>query len=160
MNSSASLPNRPLTKLANALIGKSILEAVLLGTLAFLFFIHAFPQYFRGSAELSGQKIAGWATNNSASGERVTLQLFVDGKFVASGTANEFRPDVREAGWAADDWHGFSFGLPALSPGKHVARVYVLHESGGGLRQTLQLLGSWVEFVVNEHGNLTAQKKQ
>ncbi|HEY8223689.1 MAG TPA: hypothetical protein VIG25_00340 [Pyrinomonadaceae bacterium] len=136
------------------LIGKSILETVLVATIAVGFHINAFPPYFHGWGEATATTIAGWAVNNNAPSERVSVQLFVDGTFVAAQSANLARPDVPAAGWAEDEWHGYSFALPALGAGTHEARVYALHESGSGTRLTLQQLGDPIRFSLDASGRL------
>jgi hypothetical protein len=83
------------------------------------------------------------------------VQLFVDDRFVATTFANLSRPDVLQAGWSRDEWHGFSFPIANLSAGVHEANLYAVHESGGGLRRTLQLLGYPIRFSVDEQGKLT-----
>lgn len=148
----------PSMRLVHALLGKSIAETILLGGLAISFFFVAFPPHFRGWGEATPQGIAGWAVNSSAPGQRVEVQLFIDDKFVSSAVANTYRPDVREAGWAPDDWHGYSFVLPSLPAGPHIARIYALHESGGGARQTLQMLGDPIHFVTDQSGAISASK--
>jgi len=45
------------------------------------------------------------------------------------------------------------FMLTSLTPGNHEARVYALHESGGGTRQTLQQLGDPIRFTTDTTGN-------
>ncbi len=52
------------------------------------------------------------------------------------------------AGLASDAAHGYAFETPPLRPGEHVARVYAVHESGGGVRRTLQLVGEARTFRV------------
>ncbi len=139
----------PTAQLVNLLIGKSILETLLVGTIAVVVYLSTFPPTFHGWGEamLESQSIAGWAVNDASVWERVEVQLFVDGKLQGSQVANLSRPDVAAAGWARDEWHGYSFQLPALPAGKHEARVYALHRSGD--RYTLQLLGDPIEFIVN-----------
>lgn len=139
-------------KLINFLIGKSILETVLVATIAVGFYMSAFPPYFHGWGEATSSAIAGWAVNDSAPWDRVRVQLFVDGNFVATQEANFSRPDVSAAGWAKDEWHGYQFNLPKLSVGTHEARVYALHESGGGTRQTLQQVGDPIRFAIDAAG--------
>jgi hypothetical protein len=135
-------------KLIKFLIGKSMLETVLVSAIAVAFYIDAFPPYFHGWGEAAptAQAIVGWAVNNDAPWQRVSVQLFVDGNFIGTQTANLARPDVSAAGWAKDEWHGYSFRLPLLGAGPHEARVYAVHESGGGTRQTLQQLGDPIHF--------------
>jgi hypothetical protein len=146
--------------LVHALIGKSIAEAVLVGALAIFLFYSAFPPHFRGWGEVTEQGIAGWVVNTAAPYSRVEVELFIDGKFVASGIANQYRPDVRAAGWAKDDWHGYTFAPTSLAAGPHVARVYALHASGEEVRQVLQLVGDPLYFSVDETGKLIPAGKQ
>ena len=139
-------PIRP--QLVNLLIGKSILETLFVGTLAVVVWANTFPPTFHGWGEaIDSQAIAGWAVNNASPWERVEVQLFIDGKLYASQVAQLSRPDVRAAGWAKDEWHGYNFLLTDLAPGNHEARVYALHRSGN--RITLQLLGDPIMLVVD-----------
>jgi hypothetical protein len=147
--------NMNQSKLINVLIGKSILETVLVAVIAVGFYITAFPPYFHGWSEATSQGISGWAVNDNAPWERVSVQLFVDGNFIATQAAHLSRPDVAAAGWAKDEWHGYNFILPALETGYHEARVYAVHGSGGETRRTLQKLGDPIRFRVDQNGSLT-----
>jgi len=140
--------------LINILIGKAIVESLLVGTIAVGFYVTAFPPTFHGWGEavVSTRSISGWAVNSASPWERVEVQLFVDEKFVGTQVANRSRPDVRDAGWAKDEWHGYSFQPGDLSEGLHRARVYAVHQSGAGVRFTLQLLGDSVTFDVDANG--------
>lgn len=145
--------NKP--QLVNLLIGKSIAETILVGAIAVGAYLTAFPPTFHGWGEavVESRSIAGWAVNDVAPWQRVEVQLFIDGKLTSVQTANLSRPDVVAAGWAKDEWHGYNFALPSLPAGDHEARVYALHESGGAVRYTLQLLGNPIKFVVNADGS-------
>jgi hypothetical protein len=138
--------------LVHLLIGKSIVETLLVATIAVVFFLTLFPPYFRGWGEATPNAIAGWAVNEAAPTERVEVQLFIDGRFNASDIAALSRPDVRAAGWSSDDWHGYRFTPSSLAPGEHLAQVYAMHSNGAGMRRTLQLLGDPIRFVVDSHG--------
>ena len=146
---------KPSAKLVNLLIAKSILETVLVGTIAVAVYLSAFPPTFHGWGEAvaEARTIAGWVVSDADPWRRVEVQLFVDGKFVGTQVAHVSRPDVVAAGWSRDEWHGYSFVVPDLSPGPHEARVYALHASGGGERYTLQLLGDPIPFQVNGDGS-------
>jgi len=144
----------PSARLVHLLIGKSIIETLVVGALAVFTFINVLPPYFHGWGEVTETGISGWAVNNASPWERVEVQLFVDGKFVADAIANQPRPDVLAAGWGRDEWHGYSFRLSPQSLGYHEARVYVLHDSGGGTRKSLQLLGNPIPFFVDEDGKI------
>ena len=149
----------PSTRLVHALIGKSIIETLIVGALAVFTFINVLPPFFHGWGEVTETGISGWAVNNASPWERVQVQLFIDGNFVAAGIADQYRPDVSAAGWAKDPWHGYTFGFISLpsevSDGAiHEARIYALHESGAGLRKSLQLLGKPIVFSVDAGGKL------
>jgi hypothetical protein len=140
------------SQLINLLIGKSILETILVATIAVVVFLNVFPPTFKGWGEavIETRTIAGWAVNDAEPWERVEVQLFVDGKLFGAQVAQLSRPDVAAAGWARDEWHGYNFAVSGLAPGEHEARVYALHRSGD--RFTLQLLGDPVAFVVSGDG--------
>jgi hypothetical protein len=144
----------PSSRLVHLLIGKSVVETLVVGALAVFTFISVLPPFFHGWGEVTETGISGWAVNNAAPWERVEVQLFVDGKFFAAGTADQSRPDVSAAGWASDQWHGYTFLLSSVSPGVHEARVYALHDSGAGARKSLQLLGRPCSFGVDQNGKL------
>lgn len=139
-------------QLVNLLIGKSILEIVLVGTLAVVVYLNAFPPTFQGWGEVvvDTQSIAGWAVNYAAPWDRVEVQLFIDDKLYGTQVAQLSRPDVSAAGWAKDEWHGYNFPVSGLPPGNHEARAYALHRNGE--RLTLQLLGNPIQFAVSGDG--------
>ena len=144
-----------MTRLVNLLIAKSILETILVGTIAVVVYLNAFPPTFHGWGEavVESRSIAGWAVNDADAWQRVQVQVFINGEPSGEQIANFSRPDVVTAGWAKDEWHGYNFALPSLPAGNHEARVYVRHESGDAVRYTLQLLGDPIRFVVNEDGS-------
>jgi hypothetical protein len=148
------MKNPPL-QLVNLLIAKSILETVLVGTIAVAVYVNAFPPTFHGWGEAVSESrtIAGWAISDADTWQRVEVQLFIDGKFLANQVAQLSRPDVAAAGWSRDEWHGYSFAIPALGSGTHEARIYAVHPSGNGTRYSLQLLGDPIRFEVNADGS-------
>jgi hypothetical protein len=147
--------NIPSARLVHLLIGKSIIETLLVGGLAVFSFMNILPPYFHGWGEVTSSGIQGWVVNNGEPWERVEVQLFVDGKFVSEGIANQSRLDVSAAGWARDPWHGYTFRLSSLSPRYHEACVYAVHDSAAGARKSLQLVGDRILFFVDENGNLS-----
>jgi hypothetical protein len=136
--------------LANLLVGKSIAEALLVTTVAAGFYLSTTNPSLRGWLDHADtQTISGWAVDDDKPGRRVEVQLFIDDQFIEQRAASEFRPDVRQAGRAADDRHGFVFRTPALSPGEHQATVYLLHRGASPTRRTLQIIGKPLRFTVN-----------
>ena len=146
----------PSTTLIHVLIGKSILETLLVGALALFGFMTVLPPYFHGWSEFKNGRLSGWAVNDAAPWERVEVQLFIDGKFVATAVADEPRPDVFAAGWSKDQWHGYAFPV-STDFGSHELRVYALHDSGNGARKSLQLLGDPIPLIL-DGGRATRQK--
>lgn len=143
------MDTRSKSKLGHLLIAKSMAEALLITTVSVGFYFVTTNPYLRGVLDYAdSQTVAGWAVDEAQPAARVEVQLYIDGNFVADRAAAEFRPDVREAKRANDDWHGFVFRLPPLRPGEHEARVYAAHANGAGARRTLQLVGKPLRFSV------------
>ena len=140
-------------KLVNLLVAKSILETIFVGTLAVVVYTKLFPPTFHGWGEavVDARSISGWVVDDADPWRRVEVQLFIDGKFVGTQVAQLSRPDVAAAGWAKDEWHGYSFVVNGLSDGVHEARVYALHQSG--TRYSLQMLGDAIRFEVTGNGS-------
>jgi len=136
-------------KLVNLLLAKSIIETIFVGALAVVVYTKLFPPTFHGWGEavVESRSISGWAVDNADPWRRVEVQLFVDGKLVGTQVAQLSRPDVVAAGWAKDEWHGYSFVMNGLGVGVHEARVYALHKSGE--RYTLRMLGDQIRFEVD-----------
>jgi hypothetical protein len=141
-------------QLVNLLIVKSILDTVLVGAIALTVYLNAFPPTFHGWGEAvaESQSISGWAVDDANPWERLEVQLFIDGKLMGMQVAQLSRSDVVAAGWSKDEWHGYQFVVSGLSTGTHEARVYALHESRGGARYTLQMLGDPIRFEVDADG--------
>src|ERR1043166_1953425 len=138
------------TRTVNFLIVKSVIDTVLVSTIAVVAYLNAFPPTFHGWGEavVQEKRIAGWAVNDADPWQRVEVQLFIDGKFAGIQVAQLSRPDVVAAGWCKDEWHGYIFDVNDLVAGTHEARVYAVHSSGYGARYTLQLLGDPIRFEV------------
>ena len=140
-------------KLVNLLVAKSILETIFVGTLAVVVYSKLFPPTFHGWGEavVEARSISGWVVDDADPWRRVEVQLFIDGKFVGTQVAQLSRPDVVAAGWAKDEWHGYSFVVNGLGEGTHEARVYALHQHGD--RYTLRMLGDPIRFEVDAQDN-------
>ena len=142
----------PSTSLVQVLIVKSIIEAILVVSLAVFAYTRLSPPYFHGTVELTNAGISGWVVNDSAPWDRVEVQLFMDGKFATSAVANQSRRDIVTAGRSTDEWHGYSFPVPSLKAGLHEARIFALHGGGDGSRKTLRLVGAPIFFAVDANG--------
>lgn len=136
-------------RLTNFLIAKSIIEALFVGALAVGFYLTAFTPFFRGTLDYADARhIAGWVVNQAEPQAHVEVQLYIDGRFAGNRQADLSRPDVKAAGRAEDESHGFVFDTPQLPAGQHEARVYAVHMSGEGQRRTLQLVGKPLVFSI------------
>lgn len=136
-------------RLTSYLIVKSIIEILFVGALAIIFYLTAFAPFFRGALDMAdAHNVAGWVVNQAEPQAHVEVQLYIDGKFAGNRLADVSRPDVKAAGRAEDELHGFVFDTPALALGEHEARVYAVHESGRGERRTLQLIGKPLLFSI------------
>ena len=137
------------SKLGNLLIAKSMAEALLITAVSVGFYFVTTNPYLRGTLDYAdNQTVAGWAVDEGQPAARVEVQLSIDGIFVADQSAGEFRPDLRPAKRAEDDYHGFVFKLPPIPSGEHEARVYGAPANGAGARRTLQLIGKPLRFRV------------
>ena len=122
-------------------------EALLVTAVAVGFYFATTNRHLRGVLDRADrQTVSGWVVDEAQPSTRVEVQLFVDEKFAGDTLADQFRPDVREARRAEDDWHGFVFQTPRLPAGEHEARVYALYLTNSGTRQTLQLIGKPFRF--------------
>ena len=145
------MDTRSKSKLRHLLIAKSMAEALLITAVSVGFYFVTTNPYLRGVLDYAdNQTVAGWAVDQGQPAARVEVQLYIDGIFVGDQAAAEFRPDLREAKRAEDDWHGFVFKLPPIPPGEHEARVYAAHD--GGSRRTLQLIGKPLRFRISASG--------
>lgn len=146
------MDNRSRSRLVHLLIAKSVGETVLVAVLAVGFFFIAFPPYFKGWGEATSQTIAGWVVNQSNPSQRVDVQLFIDDRFVTPGVADQARSDIVALDKARDERHGYSFEIPTLGSGRHVACVYAVSSSARGVRKALQLIGDPIVFDVDSNG--------
>jgi hypothetical protein len=137
-------------KLFQFLIAKSILEALLVTAIGAGFYLATTNPDLRGWLDQAdAHTISGWAVDEKNPAIRVEVQLFIDDKFIENRVAADFRPDVREAKRADDDWHGFVFKTPVLAQGEHEARVYAVHRGVSSSRRTLQIIGKPLRFRVH-----------
>lgn len=146
---------KPSSRLINVLIAKSILETTLVGAIAVVVHLTAFPPVFQGWGEavVETQTIHGWVVNYAKPWDRVEVQLYIDGRFRGREIATHNRPDVFAAGWSSDAYHGYGFTTPKMEPGIHEARVYAVHGSGDGARYTLQMVGDPIKFRIKDDGS-------
>ena len=135
-------PQIAATKMLKALIAKAGIEIfVVMAAISFAAYSHLNPP-IRGAIDVADStRIAGWAYDPRAPEDRLEVQLFMDGKFVADKVADELRDDLVSAGAAVNSRHGFSFIVPELKlmNGVHSVNVYALRSGGGGNKSLLSI---------------------
>lgn len=142
------LPFANYLRLVQLLFAKSVIEIIFIVILVVSFTYTTLNPHFRGSLdEANSAHVSGWAVDESIPAAHVEVQLYIDGHLAGSRAADTFRPDVFAKRRAQDEYHGFVFETPPLAVGEHEARVYFMHESAGGLRRTLQLVGKPLRFT-------------
>lgn len=142
---------RSATKLLQAVIVKAGLELTLICVAVSLAaFSHINPP-LRGAIDVAdATRVAGWAYDPREPAARLDVQLFIDGRFVAAGRADERRDDLVNRGATADAMHGFTFKLAPLSlvAGHHTLQVFVLHAGSANNKILLSLTRTPLTFEV------------
>lgn len=134
-------------RLTTLVIAKLTLDLLFVCALAVYHHSVAFHPFFSGSLDQAdGRSVRGWVVDRARPESAVEVQLYVDGRFVADGFADQPRPDVSAKGYASDERHGFAFAFDPPLVGEHVARVYAVYPSGADSRRTLQQIGSAFRF--------------
>lgn len=137
------------TKLLRAIIAKSFVEVVLVCVVASLAAFSTFSPQLRGAIDVADQaRVAGWVNDPRSPEKSLEIQLFIDGKFVASKLADAPRGDLVKAKVTTRPNHGFDFevGQLNLSPGKHSAQVYAVREAAGESKILLPISALPVTF--------------
>lgn len=136
-------------KLLRAVIAKSFVEVVLVCVVASLAAFSTFSPQLRGAIDVADQtRIAGWVNDPWSPEQSLEVQLFIDGKFVASQLADQPRADLVTAGVTTGPNHGYSFQLQQfnVSSGKHSAQVYAVREAAGASKILIPIVASPVTF--------------
>lgn len=136
-------------KLLRAVIAKSFVEVVLVCVVASLAAFSTFSPQLRGAIDVADQtRIAGWVNDPWSPEQSLEVQLFIDGKFVASQLADHTREDLVTAGVTKRPNHGYSFQLQQfnVSSGKHSAQVYAVREAAGANKILIPVVASPITF--------------
>lgn len=140
---------RPATRrrLARLVAAKLALDLLFVG--AFALYTHAvtYRPGFEGGLEYAdGVGARGWVVDLERPGEPVEVQLFDNGRFLASVVADEVRSDT-DAAAAGGGRRGFTLTFARDLYGEHEIRAYAVRESRGGSRRTLYQVGGPVGFA-------------
>lgn len=135
-------------RLARLVACKLALDLLFVG--AFALYTHAGSSRgrFDGALEyVDGRGARGWVVDLERPGATVEVQLFVDGRFVASAVAEELRSDTPERATHGAGRRGFTFDFGSGLHGGREARVYAVREARGGARRTLHEFGGRLRFT-------------
>lgn len=144
--------NSIATKLLRAIIGKAFVEIALVCVVATLAAFTTFSPQLRGAIDVADQsRVAGWAHDPQTPDMPLEVQLFIDGKFLASKLADELRDDLVKAGATSRPNHGYSFSIEGmnLSTGDHSAQVYAVRNAAGSSKILLPITSSPRKFQVS-----------
>ena len=153
---SASPPNGPnqsvASKLLRAVIAKSFVEIVFVCAVATVAAFWNYSPLLRGAIDVADRGcIAGWVHDPLSPDEAIEVQLFIDGRFVATRRADERRDDLVEAGATANPNHGFTFRLESLNlpNGNHTARAYAVRDAAGSSKILLPITTAPYAFQIS-----------
>lgn len=137
-------------RIAKLVAAKLALDLLFVG--AFALYTHAvtFSRRFDGALEhADGRGASGWVVDLERPGEPVEVQLFENGRFVASVVADEPPPDDAKTGApsGAGARRGFTFKFQRDLYGEHEIRVYAVSARRGGARRTIQQFGERLHFA-------------
>jgi len=145
-----NLMRKPRSSLVIFIIAKAILETLFVIFLVVSFHYRTFYSRFDGRIdEANGRRVAGWMIAEAEPSKPVEMQLYINDEFAASSIADRPRRSAANVELAQEGAHKFAFDVPPLAAGNYEARVYVVHESGGDDRRTLQALPQPARFRVD-----------
>lgn len=140
------------TKLLRVIIGKSFVEVALVCVVASLAAFTTFSPQLRGAIDLADQtRVAGWVNDPRLPETALEVQLFIDGKFIASRLADDRRDDLVSAGATTRPNHGFSFALEQFkfSAGEHSAQVFAVRDAAGASKILLPVTAAPKNFQIS-----------
>lgn len=140
------------TKLLRAVIAKSFVEVVLVCFVVSLAAFTTFSPQLRGAIDVADQtQISGWVNDPRLPDRALEVQLFIDGKFIASKLAADRREDLVSAGVTEKPNHGFSIELEPfkLPAGEHFAQVFAVRDAAGTSKILLPVTAAPRKFQIS-----------
>ena len=132
-------PKPARRRLARLVAATLALDLVFVGAFALYTYSANYPRGFEGALEhADGRGARGWVVDLERPGEAVEVQLFENGRFVASAVADG--PPPGESGGAGR--RGFAFNFERELYGEREVCVYAVRAARGGTRRTLQQVGA------------------
>ena len=141
-------PPAARARIARLVAAKLMLDLLFVAALAAYTHADTLRPPFSGSLEhADARSVRGWVVDRTGGDEPVEVQLYVDGRFVASTYAGVPRPGAPAGPPAPGGRKGFVFELDPPLYGEHEARVYALRSTRGGSRRSLSRIGGPLAFV-------------
>ncbi|HEY0169512.1 MAG TPA: hypothetical protein VGB98_00555 [Pyrinomonadaceae bacterium] len=144
-------PRRPRAargRIAKLVAAKLALDLLFVGAFAVYTRAVTFGRDFDGALEhADGRGARGWVVDLERPGEPVEIQLFENGRFVASTLAEELRTDTDPRTTHGAGRRGFIFRFERDLYGEHTVSAYAVRAGRGGERRVLQKVGQPVNFA-------------
>lgn len=140
------------TKLLRAILAKSFVEVILVCVVVTLAAFSTFSPQLRGAIDVADQtQISGWVNDPRLPEMALEVQLFIDGKFIASQLADDRRDDLVSAGVTTRPNHGFNFALEPfkLPAGEHSAQVFAVRDAAGASKILLPVTAEPRTFQIS-----------
>jgi hypothetical protein len=135
-------------RIAKLVAAKLALDLLFVGAFALYTRAGTFGRDFDGALEhADGRGARGWVVDLERPGEPVEIQLFENGRFVASTVADEPRTDTDPTTTHSAGRRGFTFKFERDLYGEHTVSVYAVRTGRGGERRMLQEVGEPVNFA-------------
>ncbi len=135
-------------RIAKLVAAKLALDLLFVGGFALYTRAVTFGRDFDGALEhADGRGARGWVVDLERPGEPVEIQLFENGRFVASTIAEELRTDTDTTTTHGEGRRGFTFRFERDIYGDHTVSVYAVRTGRGGERRMLQAVGEPINFA-------------
>ncbi len=141
----------PASQLLKAILAKSVIEILLVCAVVTMAAFSNFSPLLRGAIDLADQnRVAGWVHDPLSPEEAIEVQLFIDGRFVASTIADQRRDDLVRAKATTKPDHGFAFEIGGLKldHGLHSAQVYAVRSAAGSSKALLPISKNPLAFHI------------
>lgn len=135
-------------RIAKLVAAKLALDLLFVG--GFALYTHAvtYSRDFDGALEhADGRGARGWVVDLERTGEPVEIQLFENGRFVASTVADELRTDTDPGTTHSAGRRGFAFKFERELYGEHTVSAYAVRPGRGGERRMLREVGRPIYFA-------------
>ena len=96
--------------------------------------------------------VHGWAYDPDETAAAVRIDVYIDGEYAASGTADQERSDINDA-YCCGSCHGFDFSVdyPVTYTGTHTVEVYAVNTNSAGANRLLSCSSGTVTVAPHKY---------